>query len=77
MGNIEKQLETFREKFPLTKVTVHDDFLAYNVKRGYQVLAAELANELIEKLDMPLVAIPDTFVTGNSFVVKSNETSDI
>ena len=73
MTTIETSLTTFREKFPLTRVMVYDDCLVYKVKRGYAKLTSDMANEIIERENLPLVAIPTTLSSDDSFVVQNNE----
>jgi hypothetical protein len=68
-----ENLTRFREKFPLTRVTVFDDCLVYKVKRGYAKLSSDMANEIIEKESLPLVSIPTTLSAGDSFTVQNNE----
>ncbi len=70
---IENPLIRFRESFPLVKVIVYDNYLTYKVPDGRAKSCADLANELIDKLDLPLVAIPTEGYRGDSFLVKSSE----
>lgn len=74
---IESHLENFRINFPFHKVTVEEDYLIYRVSRGTAKRAATEANELIEKLGSPLVAIPTELWSNDTFCVKSIETIDI
>jgi len=70
---IENHLIRFRENFPLVRVIQYSDFLSYKVPDGRADSCAKLANELIEKLDVPLVAIPTILFRKDSFIVKSSE----
>ena len=71
---IEKQLEQVRKSLPFRHVTVYHDAMVYRCPSGLAKDMAEDANKVIEKLNLPLVAIPTTFIRGDSFCVKSNET---
>lgn len=73
---IETHLNQFREAFPSTKVLQEDNHLLYVFKTFFNAskTACE-ANMLIEKLELPLVAIH--YASNSFFVVKSNETPDI
>lgn len=71
---IENLLETFRVCFPLTRVTVYDDFLVYKTRRGLAKAVAEDANDVIAEKGWPLVAIATNFVSNDTIVIKSNET---
>ena len=70
---IQEQLTKFRENFQGRKVWVDDDCLSYTCPRGKSYYWAKEANELIEKLELPLVAIPVRTLWNNVFVVKSAE----
>lgn len=71
---IERQLEQLRVSFRFKNVTVYDDFMVYKCPDGFANSMADDANEMIAKLNLPLVAIPTTFFRGDTFCVKSNET---
>lgn len=71
---IDDLLETFRQCFPLTRVSVENDYLIYKVKRGLGRSTAQEANELIEKNNWDLTAIPTRFPSDDSFFVQRNET---
>jgi len=70
---IENQLIIFRESFPLVKCIVYEDYITYRVPAGRAKSCANLANELIDRMDLKLVAIPTIGHMGDSFLVKSSE----
>lgn len=74
---IETHLESFRINFPLHKVWVDEDQLLYTVSRGTAKRAAQEANEKINDMGLPLVAIANKFPFDNTFIVKSIEKPDI
>lgn len=74
---IESHLENFRVNFPLSRVTVDEDKLVYRVSHGTARRAAQDANEKIESMNLPLVAIANAFPFNDTFEVKSIETPDI
>ena len=70
---MKNQLDTFRENFPHTKCHVEDDFISYKTRRGLAGTLAVVANELIEKMGLSLVAIETSLSSKDSIVVQSNE----
>ena len=70
---IERHLEQLRVSLPFRMVTVYQDTMVYKCPNGLAKEMSEDANAMIEKLNLPLVAIPTTFIRGDSFCVKSNE----
>jgi len=70
---IENHLIRFREAFPLVKAIVYTDYITYRVPNGRANSCAKLANELIDKLEIPLVAIPTVGHMGDSFIVKYSD----
>jgi hypothetical protein len=74
---IATHFEQFKKSFSSRNVMVEKDYLVYRTPRGYSDKLAEDANLLIEKLNLPLVAIPTKFISKDSFLIKSNETFDV
>ena len=74
MKLLETKMEQFRMSFPYRHVTVYDDFMVYRTPRGLCDKMAKDANNLINKLNLDLVAIPTSMSTKDSFCVKSSET---
>ena len=76
---IQEHLETFRRYFYKAKkcyVSEKQDFIAYGYdKINIAYMDYLAANKLIEKLNLPLVAIHTQGST--SFHIQSNQTSDI
>jgi len=70
---IENQLIRFREAFWLTKVRVHPDFMMYKVKDGAAEKYAAIANDLIDRLGLNLVAMVSNDYLNDAFIVKSSE----
>lgn len=71
--NIQRYLEQLRTSLRFRHVNVYKDTMVYKCPAGLATKMAKDANDMIEKLDLPLVAIPTTFVRGDSFCVQSNE----
>lgn len=71
------QFYTFIENFPIVKVNVYEDSMIYKVPRGRADSVAKEANQLIEKLNLPLVAIPTILLAKDTVLIKNNETFDI
>ena len=70
--SIEKHLEEFRVKFPLTKCLQEKDELIYILPTYYNAYrTAQEATFLIHKLDLPLTVLHGG--SASYFVVKSNE----
>jgi len=63
---IEKHLQQLRQSLRFRNVTVYQDTMVYKCPHGLANQMAEDANAMIEK--------PTTFIRGDSFCVKSNET---
>lgn len=76
-NTIEKQLEQFRVSFYSKNVFVMEDCLIYKTPRGLSDRITRDANTLIEKLNIPLVAIGTMVSAKDSLTVKSNEIFDI
>lgn len=74
---IERYFDQFRESFYSKNVFVSEDCLIYKTPRGLSDRICRDANTLIERLDVPLVAIGTMFHAKDSFVIKSNEIFDI
>jgi len=75
--SIDRHFEQFRVSFHSRNVMVYDNSMVYKVPRGFAERMATDANVLIEKLNLPLVAIPTTLLAKDSFYIKSNEVYDI
>ena len=70
---LQDHLESFRVKYPVTKCIVEQDRILYVFKTFYNAYrAANEANMLIQKLQLPLVAIH--YGSNGFFTVQSNET---
>lgn len=69
--SLEDQFTIFRMHYDSARVFVGADNMVYKVSWGYADKAAKEANELIEQLNLELVAIPTNLVGKNSFVVQS------
>lgn len=69
--SVENSLNTFRENYPGVRVTQFADCLVYRVVWGGGTKAAKKANEIIERLELDLVAIPAKGISDNSFCVQS------
>lgn len=68
---VQTALETFRVKFPYTRVMVYDDCLAYNITRKYLGSAVlKEANTLIKALKLPLKASLSPFVTDTNLIIE-------
>jgi len=74
---LEQELAAFREKYSSVRVFVFSDCLVYRCANGRAKEAANAANKLIEELGLSLVAIPNKWPANNTYVVQSNETSDL
>jgi len=70
--NIENQLEKFRIAFRFKNVRVEDTYMAYKTPRGFATSIAKDANEKIDELGLPLVAIATPFLADDSFIVKQD-----
>ncbi len=68
---VEEAFKEFREEYKGYKVSVFDDYMVYKTAPGYSDRAAINANELIEDMDLPLVAIPTTSHRKDSFYIQS------
>lgn len=69
---LQSNLETFRKAYPVTKCLVNEDNIIYVFKFFYNASKAACeANMLIEKLNLPLVAIHKG--SCSFFTVQSNE----
>lgn len=66
----ENQLEKFRVRFPLNRVLVEADYMIYKIGGMRAREAAVLANELIDEMELNLVAIPKEIYPYDSVVVK-------
>jgi len=64
---LEESLNKFRERFPLIRVTQYDDCLVYKVQSGFSKRCVVEANELIDDLELPLVA---RYTGDDSFVIE-------
>lgn len=74
MTTTQTQLEKFREVYPSTRVTVHDDFIVYKVRKGTADKSAKGANELIQQYGLDLTAMATGFPNKDSFWVQSSNT---
>jgi len=77
LTQIQRDFDKFRSSFSSRNVTVYNDSLVYRVPRGLSDRIAKDANDLIEKLNLPLVAIPTNLLAKDSFYVQRNENFDI
>jgi len=69
---LQSNLEKFRERYPITKCLQNDDNIIYIFQTFYNASKAALeANMLIEKMNLPLVAIHKG--SCSFFTVQSNE----
>lgn len=68
---LEEYLEKFRIEWAGVKVTQHEDKLVYTTAPSFAKRAAKRANDLIEVLGLPLVAIPKKTWPEDSFVIQS------
>jgi len=75
--SIDRYFEQFRVSFHSRNVMVYENSMVYKTPRGFADRMADDANVLIEKLNLPLVALPTTLLAKDSFHVKSNEVYDI
>lgn len=66
--------DCFREHFSSVRLVQYDWGLVYKCGGGMAEKQAKEANELIERLNLPLVAIPKSNHPKDSFYVQSNET---
>lgn len=71
--SFERHFEQFRTSFYSKNVFVNEDCLVYRTPKGMSDKICRDANNLIGKLNLPLVAIGTTFQAKDSLVVKSNE----
>lgn len=73
---VEESLNTFREHFRSISVKQEQDYLIYHYKDiRHATVSCSEANLLIEKLNLPLVAIRGN--NSSSFFVQNNEISDL
>lgn len=77
MTTLESQLLLFRETYSSARAIVFSDCIVYKCGRGKAIDASAEANKLIEELGLSLVAIPNKWPANNTYVVQSNETSDL
>ena len=49
-------LNEFRKNYYSTRVMVYDNYMVYSVTPGHSKKATQEANDLIEELDLPLIA---------------------
>ena len=75
--SLERHFEQFRKSFRSKDVMVYEHSMVYRTPRGLADKMAKDANDLIVKLNLPLVAIATTLLAKDSFHVKNNETFDI
>lgn len=68
---LELQLTTFRESYHSVRCLVGSDNLVYRCTRGYSDKAALVANCLIEKLGLDLVAVSTNLHTKDSYTIQS------
>ena len=66
---IEEHLDTFRKSFPYFRVMVYDDSLVYKIPCVFCPEVAKEANELIDKLNLPLIANTNG-IFFNSIIIK-------
>lgn len=70
--SLENDLTKFRENYHSVKVTVYADCLVYRCVRGYSDKAAASANDLIERMNLDLVAISTNFKSKDSYEIKAS-----
>lgn len=75
--NLEKQLTLFRESYHSVKCMVYQDYIIYRCAHGHSDKAALVANNLIERLGLDLVAISTTLPGKSSYEIKSLYNSDL
>ncbi len=68
---VEEAFKEFREEYGSRRLLVYEDYMVYKTAPGYSDKAAINANELIEDMDLPLVAIPTTSHRKDSFYIQS------
>ena len=73
MMQLEEHIRVFREAYRGIRCNVHEDYIIYTVYWGGAETRAKAANELISKLNLPLVAVPSTHkgLANDTFIVKS------
>lgn len=67
---LKDKLDKFREAWGGVRVTQYEDKLVYSVTPSMSRRAATRANNLIEILDLDLVAIPNNRYPEDSFIVQ-------
>ena len=75
--SLQDQLLKFRESFFSVYCLVEEDYVVYKTRRGFARSLAQEANDLIDRLNLNLTAIPTSLSADDSFCVKSSETPDI
>lgn len=71
LTELQEHLETFRKEFYSVNVKVFANCLGYKVGNGFSDVVTKEANELIQKLNLPLIAQGTTTHTKDSFIIKS------
>lgn len=67
---LEQELDTFMEQWHGTHITAYEDCLVYNVVHGFAKSAAYRSNQLIEELNLNLIAEQ---TSENTFIIKLKE----
>lgn len=68
---LKDHLEIFRKEYHSTKVNVFANCLVYKTADNHSLKAADMANDLINKLSLPLIAESTTTFRKDSFIVKA------
>lgn len=69
----ERELTQFRKNFRHKNCTQYEDSLVYKCPDGWADGMAQDANGLIERLKLPLVAVPTTLFRKDSFHITSKK----
>lgn len=65
---LEQELDTFMENWNGVHITAYHDCLVYNVVHGFAKSASYRANQLIEELNLNLIAEQ---TSDNTFIIKA------
>lgn len=70
---LKDKLDKFREAWGGVRVTQYEDKLVYSVTSSMSRRAATRANNLIEILDLDLIAIPNDKYPQDSFIIQNKK----
>lgn len=68
--SLDETFDKFQQEWKGVQLTRYDDKLVYRVADSYSQRAAKRANELIDILGLPLIAIPKNTHPFDSFVIQ-------